>query len=68
MENVRKKDRRTRYTQKAIRDAFLRVKRMKEYNAITIADICREAEISRGTFYWSIRQVIRPRRDRVLRA
>jgi len=51
MANARKTDRRTRYTQKAIRDAFLRVKRMKEYNAITVADICREAEISRGTFY-----------------
>lgn len=51
MANLRKTDRRIRYTQKAIRDAFLRVKRVKEYNAITVADICREAEISRGTFY-----------------
>lgn len=51
MANTRKTDRRTRYTKKAIQDAFLRVKRAKDYNAITVADICREAEISRGTFY-----------------
>ena len=51
MADTRKTDRRTVYTKKAIGDAFLRVKRFKEYNTITVADICREAEISRGTFY-----------------
>ena len=51
MADERKMDRRALYTQKAIKDAFLRVKRNKDYNMITIADICREAEISRGTFY-----------------
>ena len=51
MANIRKTDRRIRYTKKAIQEAFLRVKKMKEYNAITVADICREAGISRGTFY-----------------
>lgn len=51
MANEKKRDRRTLYTRKAIQDAFLRVKRKKEYNAITVTDICREAEISRGTFY-----------------
>lgn len=51
MANEKKPDRRTLYTKKAIQDAFLRVKRTKEYNTITVADICREAEISRGTFY-----------------
>ena len=51
MTSKRKIDRRKVYTQKSIKDAFLRVKRSKEYNAITVADICREAEISRGTFY-----------------
>ena len=47
MADARKTDRRTVYTKKAIGDAFLRVKRNKDYNAITVADICREAEISR---------------------
>ena len=51
MANEKKPDRRTLHTRKAIQDAFLRVKRAKEYNTITVTDICREAEISRGTFY-----------------
>ena len=51
MAKTRKTDRRIRYTKKAIQGAFLRVKKIKEYNAITVADICREAGISRGTFY-----------------
>ncbi len=51
MASLRKTNRRTRYTQKAIRDAFLRVKGRKEYNTITVAGICRDAEISRGIFY-----------------
>lgn len=51
MANEKKTDRRTLYSRKAIQDAFLRVKMRKEYNAITVTDICREAEISRGTFY-----------------
>ena len=51
MADARKTDRRTVYTKKAIGDALLRVKRNKDYNTITVADICREAEISRGTFY-----------------
>ena len=51
MADTRKTDRRTVYTKKAIGDAFLRAKRNRDYNTITVADICREAEISRGTFY-----------------
>lgn len=51
MVGERKTDRRTLYTQKTIKNAFLRIKRRKDYNMITVADICREAEISRGTFY-----------------
>ena len=44
-------DRRTKYTKDAIKNAFLRVKRNKSYNTMTVTDVCREAEISRGTFY-----------------
>lgn len=51
MAGERKTDRRALYTQKTIKEAFLRVKRGKAYNTITVSDICREAEISRGTFY-----------------
>lgn len=48
---AKKTDRRTLYTRRVIQEAFLRIKRTKAYSDITVADICREAEISRGTFY-----------------
>ncbi len=52
MKTERKKtDRRTLYTKKVIKDSFLLLKRSKAYADITVADLCREAEISRGTFY-----------------
>jgi AcrR family transcriptional regulator len=34
-----------------IKDALLRLLTDKEYADVTIADLCREAEINRGTFY-----------------
>lgn len=52
-----KQDRRTRYTKAVIKDALLRLKRTKDYNAITIAELCRTAEISRGTFYLHYRGI-----------
>ena len=47
----RKTDRRTLYTRMVIKDALLNLLAEKEYADITIADLCREAEINRGTFY-----------------
>lgn len=47
----KKPDRRTLYTRKVICEAFLHLKRTVSYDSITVAAICREAEISRGTFY-----------------
>lgn len=44
-------DRRTRYTRSAIRDAFFALLEQKGFSKMTVADICREADISRGTFY-----------------
>lgn len=49
--STRKTDRRTVYTKMMIRDSFLNLKRTRSYNDITITDLCREAQISRGTFY-----------------
>ncbi|MBO4915122.1 MAG: TetR/AcrR family transcriptional regulator [Oscillospiraceae bacterium] len=46
-----KQDRRTRYTCMVIKDALLKLLEEKTYSAITVADICRESEISRGTLY-----------------
>ena len=47
----RKTDRRTLYTRQVIKDAFLSLKKGRDFNSITVSAICKEAEISRGTFY-----------------
>ena len=47
----KKIDRRIIYTKYAIKESFLQIKAVKDYNTITITDICRKAEISRSTFY-----------------
>lgn len=57
----KKTDRRTLYTRAVIKDAFLKLKCSLSYNDITISMLCREAEVSRGTFYLhydNIRQVL----------
>ena len=53
MENTRQKkeDRRVRYTKKAIRDGFLQLLAVKPIEKISVTEICREADINRGTFY-----------------
>ncbi len=47
----KKTDRRTLYTCKVIKESFLDLLSTKEYIDITVSDICRKAEINRGTFY-----------------
>ncbi|MDO4537501.1 MAG: TetR family transcriptional regulator [Coriobacteriales bacterium] len=44
-------DRRTRYTRMVIREAFFALFREVGFSKMTVADICRRAEINRGTFY-----------------
>lgn len=53
MEKTRpkKEDRRVKYTKQAIRDGFLRLIAKKPIEKITVTEICREADINRGTFY-----------------
>ena len=50
-QKIRKTDRRTLYTRQAIQDALLELLTEKEYADITVADLCRAAELNRGTFY-----------------
>lgn len=50
MRNMRT-DRRTQYTKKVIREAFLQLIKKKPVQKITVADICALAEVSRPTFY-----------------
>ena len=55
--NNRKTDRRTLYTTAVIQEAVLSLLSKKEYTEITVSAICREAEISRGTFYLHYRNI-----------
>lgn len=47
----RRVDRRTVYTKRLIKRVFLELKGTKSFDDITVADVCREAQISRSTFY-----------------
>lgn len=47
----RKTDRRTIYTINAIKDAFLKLVRQDGYSRLTVTNLCREADITRSTFY-----------------
>ena len=50
-EKQRKEDRRTRYTRQTIKDTLLKLLETKSFPKITVTEICRLAEINRGTFY-----------------
>ena len=47
----KKVDKRTLYTKGAIKDALLELLESKSFENITITDICKNAEINRGTYY-----------------
>ncbi|MCR4956962.1 MAG: TetR/AcrR family transcriptional regulator [Lachnospiraceae bacterium] len=51
MEKVRKTDRRTLYTKEVIKDALLELEQDMSYDQINVTKICKQAEISRATFY-----------------
>jgi len=44
-------DRRTRYTRKAIKDAYIELLTELPSSKITVTEVCRRADINRGTFY-----------------
>ncbi len=44
-------DRRVRYTKKAIRESFFALLEQKPVEKISVTEICRGADINRGTFY-----------------
>ncbi|MEE3489036.1 MAG: TetR/AcrR family transcriptional regulator [Bulleidia sp.] len=44
-------DRRVEYSRAAIKNAFLKLLSTRHYNEITITDLCKESNVSRGTFY-----------------
>ncbi len=47
----RKLDRRTRYTRQVIRETLLELMEEKPFSRVTVTEICKRAEINRGTFY-----------------
>lgn len=47
----RKTDRRTLYTRMVVKEALLELLSEMDYADITVATLCRKAEINRGTFY-----------------
>ncbi|GEO46970.1 TetR/AcrR family transcriptional regulator [Companilactobacillus kimchii] len=51
MQKNRKPDRRTIYTINIIKDSFLELIKHEPYNQLNVAKLCREAEITRSTFY-----------------
>ena len=48
---ARKTDRRTIYTRNTVKDALLELLATQTYDTITVAALCRQAEITRATFY-----------------
>ncbi len=52
-----KNNRRTQYTLEHIKNSFLELLQTKEISQITITEICKRADINRGTFYLHYRDV-----------
>ena len=50
-EKTKKEDRRIRYTRQIIKETFLKLLEKKSFTKITVTELCRIAEINRGTFY-----------------
>lgn len=46
-----KGNRRTLYSKMVIKESFIKLLQYNELHKITVTDICREADINRGTFY-----------------
>lgn len=51
MRNGKKEDRRVTYTKRVIRDSFLQLLSEMPVEKISVTDICKNADINRGTFY-----------------
>lgn len=50
-------DRRTKYSQKMMKDALIGLLEENDLNEITVTDICSTADVNRGTFYRYYRDV-----------
>ncbi|MCL2254298.1 MAG: TetR/AcrR family transcriptional regulator [Lachnospiraceae bacterium] len=50
-DTINKNDRRTKYTRKVIKDSYLELLGELPSAKITVTEVCRRADINRGTFY-----------------
>ncbi len=50
-EKSKKEDRRVKYTRQVIKESFLKLLEKNSFPKITVTELCRLAEINRGTFY-----------------
>ena len=50
-EKTRKTDRRTLYTKMTIKDSLLALLRVSSFDKLTVTAVCRQAEVTRATFY-----------------
>ncbi len=50
-DGARPLDRRTRYTLAVIREAFFDLLKRKGFDKLTVSELCKQAQINRGTFY-----------------
>lgn len=48
---TKKEDRRVKYTRQVIKESFLKLLEKNSFPKITVTELCRLAEINRGTFY-----------------
>lgn len=48
---IKKEDRRVKYTRQVIKESFLELLEKNSFPKITVTELCRLAEINRGTFY-----------------
>ena len=44
-------NRRTLYTKKVIKESLIELLKTREIHQVTVTDICKKADINRGTFY-----------------
>lgn len=49
--DTRKEDRRTKYTRQVMKQTLFKLLEKKSFSKITVTELCRQAEINRGTFY-----------------
>ncbi|WP_288201748.1 TetR/AcrR family transcriptional regulator, partial [uncultured Megasphaera sp.] len=56
-EKIRKTDRRSRYTCRVIKETLLALLKERPFTKINVSQLCRAADLTRGTFYLHYRDL-----------